>query len=97
MLFRTLILLAAAVGLSAAELPAPEAFAGFRIGTDKKLVRWDRIVDYMRMADAASDRILVQELGKSTNGHPFLNVVVSAPETIESLDKYRDVQTDRQA
>lgn len=91
MLFRTLILCAAAV-CSAAELPRPEAFAGFRIGTDKKLVRWDRIVDYMRMADAASDRILVQELGKSTNGHPFLNVVVSAPATIASLDKYRAVQ-----
>jgi hypothetical protein len=62
------------------------------MGTDKKLVRWDRIVEYMRLADEASDRIYVQELGKTTNGNPFLNVVVSAPETISNLESYRDVQ-----
>src|SRR5687767_6491013 len=92
MILRVLYSLVLAVCLAAAPLPKPEEFAGFRMGTDKKLLRWDRIVEYMRLADAASDRIQVQELGKSTNGHPFLNVIISAPEAIGNLDKYREVQ-----
>ena len=40
-----------------AALPTPEQFAGFRIGAEKKLVRWDRIVEYMRQAAAASPRV----------------------------------------
>jgi len=75
-----------------APLPTPEQFAGFRIGTDKKLVRWDRIVEYMKMAAASSPRIRVDELGKTTNGHPFLNVTITAPETQRELDRYKAIQ-----
>jgi len=76
----------------AAALPTPEQFAGFRMGADKKLVRWDKVVEYMKMADTASDRIQVQELGKTSNGNPYINVVISAPQTIADLERYRGVQ-----
>jgi hypothetical protein len=78
--------------LAAAPIPAPERFAGFRIGTDKKIVRWDKIVEYMRLVDAASARVKVEEPGRSTNGHPFLNVIISAPETIANLKPHQEFQ-----
>ena len=67
---------AATVGLApltigaTAGLPTPEQFAGHPIGADNKLVRWDRIVEYMKLAAQASDRVRLRELGKSTNGQP---------------------------
>ncbi len=78
--------------LAAAPLPTPEQFAGFRMGADRKLLRWDRIVEYMRLAAAASPRVRVDELGKTTNGNPFLAVTISAPETLADLSRYKEIQ-----
>lgn len=79
-------------GLRAATLDPPEKFAGFRMGTDRKLVRWDKIVEYMRLAAAASPLVRVEELGKTTNGNPFVVVTISAPGTMSDLDRYRQIQ-----
>src|SRR4051812_32816442 len=87
----TVPLLALSV-LHAAPLPTPEQFAGFRMGADTKLVRWERIVEYMRLAAAASPRVKVDELGKTTNGNPFVSVTISAPETIKNLNGYKATQ-----
>jgi hypothetical protein len=78
--------------LSAATLPTPEQFAGFRMGADRKLVRWDGIVAYMKLAAAASPRVRVDELGKTTNGNPFIAVTISAPGVVSNLARYRDIQ-----
>ncbi len=36
---------------------SPEQFIGFKVGADNKLARWDKIVEYMKLAAAASDRV----------------------------------------
>lgn len=84
--------LAAVCLCAAAPLPTPEEFAGFRMGADKKLLRWDRIVEYMKLAAAASPRIRFEEVGKTSNGNPFVLITVSAPGTISTLSHYRDLQ-----
>jgi hypothetical protein len=75
-----------------AALQTPEQFLGFRVGSDNTLVRWDKIVDYMRVAAGASPRIRVRELGKTTNGNPFIAVEISAPETLQNLDRYKALE-----
>ncbi len=77
---------------SAASLPSPEQFAGFRVGADKKLLRWDKIVEYMKVAAAASPRVRVEEIGKTTMGNPWISVLVSSPETLSNLARYRENQ-----
>ncbi len=72
-------------------IPKPEEFFGHPIGAEKKLARWDRIVDYMRLAAANSDRILLLEPGRTTDDNPFLLLVVSSPSNLGSLDRYRDI------
>ena len=45
-------------GLKAATpIPSPEQFTGFKVGADNKLVRWDKILEYMKLVAAGSDRI----------------------------------------
>src|SRR5262245_4994302 len=42
-------LLVASGGLrAAASLQTPDQFIGFKVGSDNKLVRWDKIVEYMK-------------------------------------------------
>src|SRR5262245_6952897 len=74
---------------AAGSLQPPEQFIGFKVGADNKLARWDRIVEYMKLAAAGSDRVRVRELGKTTGGNPFLAVEISAAETIRNLDRYK--------
>jgi Zinc carboxypeptidase len=81
----------APVGAQAA-LPTPEQFAGHPIGADDKLVRWDRIVEYMKLAARASNRVRLRELGKTTNGQPFIAVEISAPETLNNIDRYKQLE-----
>ncbi len=82
-LLQSLLLLLPALG---ADLPAPPPPADFT------LVKWPTVVDYFRKADAASDRVVVRELGKTTEGRPYLAAFVSSPETIAHLDRYRNMQ-----
>src|SRR5215203_1060105 len=64
----------------AAAVPAPEDVLGFRPGDDRKLASWAQTVEYFRRLDAASPRLTLEELGKTTLGAPFVLATVSAPE-----------------
>jgi len=69
---------------------SPESFFGFRLGSDRKIARWDRIVDYYNRLGEESDRIKVVEMGPSTEGNPFLLVVISSPQNLERLESIRE-------
>ena len=73
-------------------LPSPAAFFGFPMGAEGELAGWDRMVDYFELIGADSDRVLVEELGRTTNGNPYLLLTISAPETIADLPRYRAMQ-----
>jgi hypothetical protein len=87
-------ILAAAVALGGqpSTIPTPEQFFGFKMGTDSKLARWDKIVEYMRQIAGASDRVRFRELGKSTNDNPFIALEISSPETLKNLDHYKELE-----
>src|ERR1044072_7724977 len=88
-----LVLLAGVLSARAqTAVPTPEQFFGFRIGSDNKLARWDKIVDYMRQVANGSDRVRFRELGKSTNDNPFIALEISSPETLKNLDRYKQLE-----
>jgi hypothetical protein len=74
------------------ELPSPSTFFGFQMGAEGELAGWDRMVDYFQRIGEGSDRVLVEELGRTTNGNPYLLLTISAPETIANLPRHRALQ-----
>jgi len=76
----------------AADVPAPESVLGFRPGADYRLATWPSVVDYFRKVDAASDRVVVRELGRTTEDRPYLVAIVSNEATIRDLDRHRERQ-----
>jgi hypothetical protein len=84
--------LASTLVATAAGLQTPEQFLGHRVGADSKLARWDKIVDYMKLAAAGSDRVRVRELGKTSSNNPFIALEISAPETLKNLDRYKRLE-----
>src|SRR5687767_8637565 len=64
---------------AAAQLPAPKETLGFTPGDDRKLASWTSIVDYFKKLDASSDRVMFEEIGKTTMGAPFVFATISSP------------------
>jgi hypothetical protein len=88
----SLALCATLLGHAQTAVPTPEQYFGFQMGADSKLARWDKIVDYMRQVSSASDRIRFRELGKSTNGNPFIALEISSPATLKNLDHFKQLE-----
>jgi hypothetical protein len=76
----------------ASAIPAPAETLGFSPGDDRKLAGWQSIVEYFRRLDAASDRVQLEELGRTTMGAPFVMATISAPENLARLAEFRDIQ-----
>jgi len=72
-------------------ISSPEEFFGHQMGAERKLARWDRIVEYFNLLAKNSDRIRVVELGKSTEGNPFLLAIITSPENMRNLDRIREM------
>ena len=72
-----------------AALPAPEKFFGFRMGADRKLANWDRLLEYYNTLAKASSKVKLVELGKSSEGRPYIALFISSPANLAKLDHYR--------
>ncbi|HXE31681.1 MAG TPA: M14 metallopeptidase family protein [Terriglobales bacterium] len=86
------ILLLAALAAGAQAPPSPEAFFGFKLGSDKKLADWSQLTAYYQKLAAVSPRIRYANLGPTTEGRPFALVTISAPENLAQLAHYQAMQ-----
>ena len=97
-----IIAAAAAVLLGQAWLPcsamaqvcitSPESFFGFQLGSDRKMARWDKIVEYFGVLEKESaGRMKVVNMGPTTMGNPFLVVTISSADNLSRLDRLREV------
>ncbi len=83
-------------GRAHAQVPAPEDVLGFQVGADRTLADWGEVVDYFWRLGQASDRVTVEEIGRSTLGRPLLMATISAPFNLMNLAKYRNLQSQAQ-
>ncbi len=76
----------------AQQITSPEEFFGFQLGSDRKMARWDKIVEYYQLLEKQSGgRMKVINMGPSTMGNPFLLAIVSSAENIGKLDRLREI------
>jgi len=72
------------------QIQSPAEFFGHEMGADRKLERWDKIVEYFWHLDT-SPCIKVVDLGSSTEGNPFLLAIITSEENHANLDEIRDM------
>ena len=70
-------------------ITSPQSFFGHIMGEDRKIARWDKIITYFHQLANESDCILVEDMGPSTEGHPFLLVTISSADNLAKLEDIR--------
>jgi len=91
---RTLVLLLAAAPLFVAHaqtVPTPESVLGHKPGDDFYLANYDESRDYFHKLAAASDRVKIINVGKTTRGLDWEIAIISSPKNLAQLDKYKDI------
>ncbi len=88
---RVWLLVCALAAPAAGVVPAPAEHLGFTPGEDYKLADFSQISGYFLKLAETSDRIRVVQFGASSEGKPLYLAIVSSPENIAGLDRYREI------
>ncbi len=74
-----------------AGLPSPEQFFGHRMGADRKLANWDKLLAYYQTLAKATTNLRLVELGKSSENRPYVALFISSPANLAKLDRLRQL------
>ena len=75
----------------AAQVPTPSSVLGFNPTDDRTIADWGQITNYFAKLDAASGRVAVKEIGRTTLGKPLVVSFISSERNIRDLEKYRRI------
>ncbi|GIW51347.1 MAG: peptidase [Gemmatimonadales bacterium] len=77
--------------LAQVRVTTPKEHFGFNIGDDYHLATYTQFQSYWAKLDAESDRMVVQEIGKTAEGRPQLMAIITAPENHRNLARYKEI------
>jgi len=82
-----------ALAAPAKHITSPTEAFGFQPGADRKLADWKELTAYFQKLGTESNRVRFEEVGKTTEGRPFITVTISAPDNIAKLAHYKQIQS----
>jgi Zinc carboxypeptidase len=91
LVFGGLAALFCAVVVAAQTPPTPESVLGHKPGDDFYLANYDESREYFRKLAATSSRIKLISVGKTTRGLDWEIALISSPENLARLDRYKDI------
>ena len=78
--------------LTAQRIPSPQQYFGFEMGSDRRLANWDELSSYYEELAENSQRVIVDTLGATTTGQPFVMLTITSPKNHARLAELRDIQ-----
>lgn len=77
--------------LAAQTLPTPESVLGHRPGDDFYLASYDEALAYFQKLAAATDKMRLIHVGKTTEGTDWYIAIISSPENLKNVERYREI------
>ena len=72
------------------QVTTPEKFFGFQMGADRKMARWDKLVEYYQLLEKESGgKLKAINMGPTEMGNPFLLLVITSPANQKNLEQLR--------
>ena len=87
-----LSMISAGVSVAQQHVTTPEEAFGFKLGTDRKLADWVQLTGYYQKLASETKRVRYDELGKTTEGRPFVSVTISSESNMAHLDELKAIQ-----
>jgi hypothetical protein len=72
-------------------LPTPESVLGYKPGADYRLTRYTESLAYFQKLAGASDKIRLENVGRTSEGQDWFIAIISSPENLKNLDRYREI------
>ncbi len=72
-------------------IPTPESVLGFRVGADFHLATYEQSIDYFRQLAQASDRVQLEEIGRTSEGRPWYIALVSSATNLANVERYKEI------
>src|SRR5436853_7899670 len=72
-------------------ITTPKEQFGFNIGDDYVLVKYTQYVDYLKKLSRESDRLTLEEIGKSSEGRTMYLAIITSPENAKKLARYKEI------
>ena len=88
------LLVLGALGLqtiSAQVVPSPKEHFGFNIGDDYSLANYTAAEAYFKKLAKLSDRVKMEEIGKTEEGRNQYVMIISSPANLKNLPRYKDI------
>ena len=76
---------------SATDIPSPAEFFGHPVGADHTLIPYPDVLAYLETVAAVSDRVAIENAGRSTLGNTMEIVILTSPENQGNLDRLREI------
>ena len=85
-----LVVFVAAPAAQAPRVTTPKEEFGFNFGDDYQLATYQQLAAYWQKLDRESDRMVLQEIGRTSEGRPHLMAIVTSPENHKNLARIKD-------
>jgi hypothetical protein len=84
------LLLAATPVAQTPRITSPKEEFGFNFGDDYQLATYTQLAAYWQKLDRESDRMVLQEIGKTSEDRPHLMAIVTSPDNHKNLTPIRE-------
>ena len=81
----------AAAAALAQKTISPPVFGAYTAGDDYFLANYTQLLDYWNKVAKESDRIRLQEIGKTAEGRPIVMAIITAPGNFKNLARYKEI------
>ncbi len=78
-------------GAARAKVTSPKEFLGFNVGDDYFLMNYGQLTSYWKKVDAESDRMMIVNIGKTTEGRTMIMAIISSPSNMGQLARFKDI------
>jgi hypothetical protein len=85
-----LVVFSASPTAQAPRVTSPKEEFGFNFGDDYQLATYQQLTAYWQKLDRESDRMVLQEIGRTSEGRPHLMAIVTSPENHKNLVRIKD-------
>jgi len=87
----SIAVVALALAGAAAAVTSPKEALGFNLGDDYQVANYTQLEAYWKKLAAESDRMKLVDIGATAEGRRQYMAIVSSPENLKNLDRYKDV------